>query len=360
MDLGLGRISNVNQLPRPPCEAKLREKAYWKMIDTQYRGVEPWYFRQRNYEPSYAEDFVHFEDRKFGEPDPSIGIRLKRTLANFLTAVFSPVDSIRASGRLLFANFCGCCTEYGKGPRIFVYGPQDPRAGDNFGRVSPPHETPNDSIARSERSYAHLKTAHDINRSRHLLKPPKPSRWHDSEDIELALRRDAPRPSNNCSQVQDKAIQGGEADVGTIDDSDNGDEPAAVENVQHDIGPGPPADLSQIHTRSVNNQACGTPESANGQRIRFADENNNETQLMERRHEYTRQEPVPPSLVNLLRMYTQGGNVGWSETPQSVDKTHIGFADIIDDETQSLGPQQESATSEDRHSIPSLHFARDW
>lgn len=182
-ELQLVRTPATNQLPGPPSEEEQRAIAYDKMIQTQYYGVEPRLFRWKRMEPDYAEHITSFKDRKFGEPNPSVGIRIKRRLANALIAAVHPVDSVCRFGRFLAEEFCFCCMEVEK-PRIFVRKPSNEEEPNRFGRASVSHETPRGSMARSRKNLAHLKTQHSINRSRHLLKPPKPSMSRDCEDRE--------------------------------------------------------------------------------------------------------------------------------------------------------------------------------
>lgn len=193
-DLQLVRTPATNQLPHPPSEEEQRAITYDRMIQKQYRGVEPRMFRWKRMEPDYAEHYTSFKDPNFGEPNPSMGIRIKCRLADTLIAAVHPVDSVCRFGRFLAEEFCSCCMVVDK-PRIFVRKPSNEDEPNRFGRASVSHETPQGSMQRSRKNLAHLKTQHGINQSRQLLKPPKPTTPRDCEDREDPREVDNDRPS---------------------------------------------------------------------------------------------------------------------------------------------------------------------
>lgn len=187
--LHLVRTPATSALPQPPCDAELRDISYNRMIQRDFKGVEPWLWQQKRYKPEYHEDNVRFYDIKWGEPNPSLSIRVKRKLASFATAVVNPWTTTRRAGCFLLEQFCACCLMV-ETPRIFVHQPSNEPAENKYGRASIEHATPGRSLARSQETYAHLQEMPKVHRSRNLLKPPKRTYGFDCED------RDQPEDQN--------------------------------------------------------------------------------------------------------------------------------------------------------------------
>lgn len=187
-DLSLVRTPATNQLPQPPSEEEQKAIAYEKLIKEEFRGVEPWVWRKRHLAPTYAEDYGEFKDRKFGEPNPSVSIRVKRLVARAVTAIANPISSatrcLCCFPKLCFKFYCVCLHHELDTPKIWIKRPSNEDGGNKFGRASISHATPKGSIEKTKKNYSHLPTAHKINQSRHLLQPPKPMYGRDCEDIE--------------------------------------------------------------------------------------------------------------------------------------------------------------------------------
>lgn len=197
-------------------EAELRAERLQAMLLREHNGREPWVERQARLRPDYAETFENFPDKPtFGEPNPSLGIRSKRRLASLATAVCNPVETLCRCGRAIPRFFCPCCFEV-QTPRIFCHrtSSDDGRQRSGKGRQRPtsdPHATTSGSIQRSKETYAHLKQAHEqTTRSKHLLKPPKPTYGRDCEDPDEAL--DDSEPHSRNQSTTDKEAQDTDTD----------------------------------------------------------------------------------------------------------------------------------------------------
>ena len=194
-----------------PTEAELRAERRQAMILREHNGREPWIERQARLRPDYAETFEEFPDKPtFGEPDPSLGIRIKRRLASLATAICNPFESLCRCGRAIPRFFYPCCFEV-QTPRIFCHRTSSDDGRQRSGKARPrrtsdPHATTSGSIQRSKETSAHLKQAHEqTTRSKHLLKPPKPTYGRDCEDLDEEL--DDSEPDSPGESTKDKEAQ---------------------------------------------------------------------------------------------------------------------------------------------------------